>query len=83
MGQIPTSLFAIKKHPYTSDVYNSFTALDGQELGRSIKTLLPITKSLLMPKTAQPKIAKSQLKECQQAQAKCYDTTAKDSQKMS
>jgi len=52
-------------------------------MGRSIKTLLPSTKTLLMPKTTQAKIAKNQLKECQQAQAKCYNWTAKDSQKLS
>lgn len=47
-------------------------------MGRRTKTLLPTAQSLLMPRTTQPGIEKSQLKERQRAQAKYYDRNAKD-----
>ena len=47
-------------------------------LGRRTKMLLPTAQSLLMPKTTQPGIEKSQLKERQRAQAKYYNRDTKD-----
>ena len=46
--------------------------------GRRTETLLPTTQSLLMPKATQPDMVKSQLKECQQSQAKYYNRNARD-----
>ena len=47
-------------------------------MGRRTKTLLPTTPNLLMPKTTQPGVEKSQLKERQRAQAKYYKGSTKD-----
>jgi len=47
-------------------------------MGRRTKMLLPTAQSLLMPKTTQSEIEKSQLKERQRAKAKYYNRNTKD-----
>ena len=64
---------------YRNTPTQAMTTSPAQRLmGRRTKTLLPTAQSLLMPKTTQPGIEKSQLKERQQVQAKYYNRNTKD-----
>ena len=64
---------------YRNTLTQAMTTSPAQRLmGRRTKTLLPTAQSLLMPKTTQPGIEKSQLKERQRAQAKYYNRNTKD-----
>ena len=64
---------------YRNTPTQAMTTSPAQRLmGRRTKTLLPTAQSLLMPKTTQPGIEKSQLKECQRAQPKYYNRNTKD-----
>ena len=64
---------------YRNTPTQAMTTSPAQRLmGRRTKTLLPTAQSLLMPKTTQPGIEKSQLKERQRAQAKYYNRNTRD-----
>ena len=64
---------------YRNTPTQAMTTSPAQRLmGRRTKTLLPTAQSLLMPKTTQPGIEKSQLKGRQRAQAKYYNRKTKD-----
>lgn len=64
---------------YRNTPTQAMTTSPAQRLmGRGTKTLIPTTQNLPMPKTNPPRVEKSQLKECQQVQAKYYNRTTKE-----
>ena len=66
---------------YRNTPTQAMTTSPAQRLmGRRTKTLIPTTQNLLMPKTNPPRVEKSQLKECQQVQAKYYNRTTRNCQ---